>query len=307
MRNFLDGMEITVAEATEVFDLAAAYKAAVAAKKPLPQDMAGRVVGLFFEKPSTRTRTSFDGGAMRLGAHTIFLNPQDMQLAREEPLEDTARVLGGYLDMLIMRTHAHDRLHKVAKNAQIPIINGLCDSYHPCQILADLFTARERFGKLEGLTMAYVGDGNNVLHSLLLDCARHGITFRYAVPEGFDPHPGVVERGKGLVANGGSITQVATAEEAVKDAHVIYTDVWFSMGDPPQKLNQRPLFEPFRLTKNLLAKAGKDAAVMHCLPAHTGDEIAPDLFEDQSDFIFLQAHNRLWLQMALMSFLLREV
>ncbi len=302
--NFLDGMELTVAQTETVFELAAEYKALMAARKPLPQPLAGRVVGLFFEKPSTRTRTSFDGGVARLGGHPVILNPSDMQIAREEPLEDTARVLGGYLDMLIIRTFAHERLHKIAQHSGIPIVNGLCDSYHPCQILADLFSIKERFGALKGLTVTYVGDGNNVLHSLLLDCPRHGVDFRYSVPKGFEPHEGVVKRGRELAQDGGSLTCLEDPREAVKGAQVIYTDVWFSMGDAPQKLNQRPSFEPFRLTRSLLQQAHPDAVVMHCLPAHTGDEIALDLFEDQADFIFLQAHNRLQVQMALMGFMM---
>ncbi len=266
----------------------------------------GKVLGLLFSKPSTRTRLSFQVGMAQLGGTAIFIPPADIQLQRGETLEDTARVLARYLDGLVVRTFAQSELEAWAGAADIPVINGLSDFSHPCQILSDLMTLQERFGRLKGLKIAYVGDGNNVAHSWILAAAILGLDLVLAVPEGFDPDPRVLQRARALSTGSGEGARIVRrASEAVRGADVIYTDVWTSMGQERERKRRLRIFQPYQVNAELLALAKKNAVVMHCLPAHRGEEITSEVFDGPRSIVLDQAENRLHLQKALLVKLLR--
>ena len=262
-------------------------------------------LGMIFEKASTRTRISFEVGMFELGGHALFLNPNDMQLGRGEIVEDTAQVLSRYLSAVMIRSNSHETVTKLADHATIPVINGLSDLEHPCQILADAMTMRERFGTLEGLEIAWVGDGNNVCNSLILASALAGYRIRVATPGGtYAPNASILETADAI---GASYTICATPAEAVAGADVIYTDTWISMGDEEEKEERLRAFDGFCVDAALLAAASERAVVMHCLPAHRGEEIAPDVIDGEQSVVFDQAENRLHAQKALLSLLLEGV
>ncbi|KGG14261.1 Ornithine carbamoyltransferase [Prochlorococcus sp. SS52] len=267
-------------------------------------DLGNRVLGLIFSKASTRTRVSFQVAMARLGGQTIDLSNQATQLARGEPLKDTARVLSRYCDALALRTFGNDELIEYAKWSSIPVINALTDLEHPCQALADFLTIKEAFGSLDGITLAYIGDGNNVLNSLMICGTLLGVNIQIASPKGFEPLPSIVERAKTLAHPTLKICVSNNPIDAVSGAHVIYTDVWASMGQESEQAQRKEIFEGYTVNKDLVDKAEKESIILHCLPAHRGEEITDDVLESSASRIFDQAENRLHVQQALLAALL---
>ena len=263
-----------------------------------------KVLGLLFYKASTRTRVSFTVAMYNLGGQVIDLNPSLTQVGRGEPIEDTARVLDRYLDILAIRTFAQADLQTFANYAQIPIINALTDLEHPCQILADLLTVQECFGSLEGKTLTYLGDGNNMAHSLLLGGALTGMNIRIAAPEGYEPQPEIVTRAKEIAGDRSSIVVTQDAIAAVEGSQVVYTDVWASMGQEDSADQRIPIFQPYQVNQKLLNHADSDAIILHCLPAHRGEEITADAIESDRSKVWDQAENRMHAQQALLAALL---
>jgi ornithine carbamoyltransferase len=273
----------------------------------LPGVLKGKVLGLFFEKLSTRTRISFEVAAFRLGGGSIFLSSTQMQLSRGEVLQDTVRVLSRYLDGIVVRTFSQETIEQWARHAGIPVINGLTDLHHPCQVLGDLFTMREKLGELAGRKIAYVGDGNNVAHSLMEGAAAAGMQIALACPKGYLPDPRVVERARGIAGKTKARIEVVTdPEKAVRGADVIYTDVWTSMGQEDEASERTRRFQKYRVDKKLLAAARREVVVMHCLPAHRGEEITDEVLEGPRSAVWDQAENRLYTQMALLELLMGE-
>jgi ornithine carbamoyltransferase len=263
-----------------------------------------KVLGLLFSKASTRTRVSFSVAMYQLGGQVIDLNPNVTQVGRGEPVADTARVLDRYLDILAIRTFDQKELETFAQYAQIPIINALTDLEHPCQVLADLLTIQECFGSLTGLTLTYLGDGNNVAHSLMLGCALVGMNVRVATPPAYQPSQDIVEKARQIA---GGTTDVMLTDDPVmgaKGAHVIYTDVWASMGQEDSADARIPIFQPYQVNEQLLSNADSEAIVLHCLPAHRGEEITDEVMEGPFSRIWDQAENRMHAQKALLVSLL---
>ena len=258
----------------------------------------GRTLGMIFQKPSTRTRVSFEVGIYQLGGAGLYLAASDLQLGRGETLRDTATVLSRYLDGLMIRTFAQDDVEELARNATIPVINGLTDSAHPCQALADVMTIRERLGRLEGVRIAYLGDGNNVCASLMVAAAKLGMEFVAATPEGYEPDPRVVEIAREA---GGAIELSHDPREAAQGADVLYTDVWTSMGQEEEKERRLRDLAGFGIDDELVGLAGDEAIVLHCLPAHYGEEITEDVLYGRQSAVWDQAENRLHAQKALMA------
>ncbi|MBQ3863820.1 MAG: ornithine carbamoyltransferase [Schwartzia sp.] len=301
-KDLLSLHELTVDEMEEILELAAELKAM---QKAGVQHhlLEGKTLGMIFEKSSTRTRVSFETGMYQLGGQALFLSNRDLQIGRGEPIEDTARVLSRYLDGIMIRTFGHDKLVEFAKWADVPVINALTDLLHPCQVLADMLTIREHLGKnLKGLKLAYIGDGNNMTNSLMYGCAKMGMTFAAATPKGYEPDAEVVKNAKAdAKATGAKIVLTNDVKEAAKDADVLYTDVWVSMGEEEEREKRLKDLAGYQINKELLKKAGKRAVVMHCLPAHRGEEITADVFEDNADVIFDEAENRLHAQKAVLA------
>ena len=298
-RDYLSSADLDVAQSGALLDLAADLKAG-----RRRCDLSGRSLGLIFTKASTRTRVSFTMAMARLGGHTIDLDPAVTQLGRGEPLADTARVLSRYVDALAVRTYAQSELEDYAHWASIPVVNALTDREHPCQALADYLTLREAFGAVEGLTLAYVGDGNNVAHSLLLCGALLGVNVRVGTPPGFAPDPAVVAQAQHLAADRCTIEVVHEPLAAVRGAHALYTDVWASMGQEAEQRKREQAFRGWCLDEALLSDADGRAIVLHCLPAHRGEEISAGVIEGAASRVFDQAENRLHVQQALLVSLL---
>ncbi|MHA2271461.1 MAG: ornithine carbamoyltransferase [Candidatus Hodarchaeales archaeon] len=265
--------------------------------------LSGKTLAMLFEKTSTRTRVSFEVGMYQLGGHALFLEQKAIQLGGTgETIGDTAKVLARYVDGIMARVFAHRNLEEMAANSTIPIINGLSDDSHPCQIMADLLTVKEEFEELKGLRLAYIGDGNNVANSLLVGCAKFGMDVAIATPEGFEPSSKYFEVAKEIAAESGSkIVVTSDAKEAVADADVIYTDTWISMGDEAQKEERLKVFPPYQLNRELLGQAKPTAIVLHCLPAHRGYEITDEVMDGPQSRVFEQAENRLHVQKAIMA------
>lgn len=256
----------------------------------------GKKLGMIFQKSSTRTRVSFEVGMYELGGQALFLSNRDLQIGRGESVQDTARVLSRYLDGIMIRTFAQQEVEDLAKYGSIPVINGLTDYCHPCQVLADLMTIRERKGMFKGLKMCFIGDGNNMANSLMVGAVRTGMSFAIACPEGYEPDAKLMAWAK----ENGSFTLTHSVEEAAADADVLYTDVWASMGQEEEKAKREQAFAGFQINDRLMALAKKDAMVLHCLPAHRGEEITAEVFEAHADEIFEEAENRLHAQKAVM-------
>ncbi len=267
----------------------------------MPRPLVGRTLGLIFEKPSTRTRVSFESGMNHLGGHSLFLEAEKIQLSRGESLADTAQVLSGYLDGLVVRTFDQATLEEWAAHATIPVINGLTDHCHPCQILADLFTISEKKKRLKGIKLAYVGDGNNVTHSLLEAGARMGMHVSVGCPSGYEPDQKVVEWAhKEATKTQAKIEVTHDPLAAANNADVLYTDVWISMGQEREQKRRLKALTPYQLNKRLLRKAKPEAIVMHCLPAHRGEEISTDALDGSQSVVLEQAENRLDMQNAIL-------
>jgi len=294
-RHFIVGTELTRADLGTVVERAVELKSAGRAG---PRPLRDRSIALLFEKPSTRTRVSFQVGISQLGGHVLLLRSEELQLARGESVKDTALVLSRYIDAIAVRVGEHALLEELAEHASVPVVNALTPLHHPCQALADLLTLRERFGRTEGLRVAYVGDGNNVCHSLMLLGARAGVEVVAATPAELRPD-------EAIVAEAGDLARVVEdPAEAAAGAHALYTDVWVSMGDESDSTRRRELLGPYRLDAGLLACARDDAIVMHCLPAHPGEEITAELLYGERSAVWDQAENRLHAQKALLEALL---
>lgn len=265
----------------------------------------GKTIGLIFEKSSTRTRVSFEVGMYQLGGHALFLSKNDIQLGRGETVGDTAKVMSRYLDGIMIRTFGHDKVEDLAKYADIPVINGLSDAAHPCQVLADYQTVYEHKGALKGLKLAFVGDGNNMAHSLMIGGAKLGVHVYVAGPEGYEPDPAIVAQAKAIAAEtGAEIVVTRSAEDAVRDADVIYTDVWASMGFEEEQKARELAFKDYQVNEELVKLAKKDYLFLHCLPAHREEEVSTGVIDGPNSVIFDQAENRLHAQKALMAALM---
>lgn len=270
--------------------------------------LSGRSLAMIFEKSSTRTRVSFEAGMFQLGGLGMFLSSRDLQLGRGEPISDTARVLSRYADGIMARTYAHSTVEDLARFASVPVINGLSDLLHPCQALADFLTIREKFGTARGLRLCYVGDGNNVAHSLLVTGAKLGARVSVVTPPGFEPQSQVVEWANAAAREtGGSVRVTTSLEEGAAGARAVYTDVWASMGQEAEAAERAKKFEPYRVTRRVMQMAEPGAIFLHCLPAHRGEEVASDVIDSGSSAVFDQAENRLHAQKGLLVTLLQGV
>ena len=298
-RDFLSSADTTAEETASLLQLAAQLKSG-----DRRIDLGNRVLGLIFTKASTRTRVSFQVAMARLGGQTVDLNPSVTQLGRGEPLEDTARVLSRYCDALAIRTYAQQELVDYAHWASVPVINALTDLEHPCQALADFLTMQEVHGDLAGQTLAYIGDGNNVGHSLMLCGALLGVNVRIGCPEGFEPLPGVLDQARALAQHGAVIEVTSDPVQAVAGAQAVYTDVWASMGQEAEQVERERAFASFCVDQALMDQADAAAIVLHCLPAHRGEEISAEVMESAASRIFDQAENRLHAQQALLASLM---
>ncbi|MCL6616355.1 MAG: ornithine carbamoyltransferase [Anoxybacillus ayderensis] len=267
--------------------------------------LSGKTLAMIFEKPSTRTRVSFEVGMVQLGGHALHLSSRDLQIGRGETIADTARVLSEYVDAIMIRTFEHEKVEELAHYATIPVINGLTDDDHPCQALADLLTIYEVKGKLQGLKLAYIGDGNNMAHALMLAAAKVGMHCAVASPKGYEPKEAVVKEAKSI-ANESGATIVVTNDpyEAIADADVVYTDVWASMGQEAEANERMHIFAPFQVNETLVQQAKSDFMFLHCLPAHRGEEVTEGVIDGVRSYIFQQAGNRLHAQKALLVSLL---
>jgi ornithine carbamoyltransferase len=303
-RDYVNENDWAPAEIEKLLELAARIKGR-------PDDwrtaLSGRSLAMIFEKSSTRTRVSFEAGMFQLGGLGMFLSSRDLQLGRGEPIFDTARVLSRYVDGIMARTYAHSTVEDLARFASIPVINGLSDLLHPCQALADFLTVRERFGTARGFGLCYVGDGNNVAHSLLLTGAKLGARVSVVTPPGYAPEPRVVDWAHAAASEtGGSIIVTTSIEEGIAGAHAVYTDVWASMGQEGEAAERAKIFEPYRVTRRVLEMAERDAIFLHCLPAHRGEEVEADVIDSPASAVFDQAENRLHAQKALLVALLGD-
>ncbi len=295
-RDFLEIPEFSRAELIRLFDLADAMRRGAYQKKPL----AGKSLGMIFMKASTRTRVSFEVGAWQLGGHALFLSPRDIQLGRGEPISDTARVLSRYVDGIMIRTFSHDEIVELAEHATVPVINGLTDLLHPCQVVADLLTVRQHIGGWEGKRIAWIGDGNNMANSWLNAAYRLGFTLAIACPEGYDPDPAILERAR-------TETEVLIARdphEAAEGASVVNTDVWASMGQEEEQARRERAFAGYTVDSALMKRAAPDAIFLHCLPAHRGEEVAAEVIDGPQSRVWDEAENRLHAQKAIMAVLM---
>ena len=295
----------SAAELNQVLELAEQLKELQRAREE-HRLLPGRTLGMIFQKPSTRTRVSFEVGIAQLGGTGLYLSAGDLQLGRGETLKDTATVLSRYLDGIMIRTYAQDDVEELAAHATIPVINGLTDSSHPCQALADVLTIRERFGRLEGVNVAYLGDGNNVCASLMVACAKLGSNFRAATPPGYEPDPQAVELARAAAAkSGATIDLLEDPREAARAADVLYTDVWTSMGQEDERERRLQDLRPYGIDDELVRLAGPEAIVLHCLPAHYGEEISEQVLYGPRSAVWDQAENRLHAQKALLALVIR--
>jgi len=275
-------------------------------KEKFARTLSGKTLALIFQKPSNRTRVSFEVAMYQLGGNAIYLSPQEINLGVRESIKDVAKTLSRYVDAIVLRTFEHKNVVELAQAAEIPVINGLSDFSHPCQALADIYTVKEKLKKIKGVTLAYVGDGNNVCNSLLFACAKAGLNMHVGAPKGYEPDPAVLsEAGAIAMSQKNAIKLFNTAEEAVKGADVIYTDVWASMGQEKEAAEREKIFQGFQVNSGLLKLSGKNALIMHCLPAHRGKEITDEAMDSKNSVVFQQAENRLHVQKAIMATLLK--
>lgn len=290
--------DLTAQEIEELFALTDELKKG---KSKYAESLKGKTLALIFQKPSNRTRVSFAVGMFQLGGLGIYLAPDEINLGVRESIKDVARTLSRYVDGIVLRTFAHKNVEELAKYASIPVINGLSDLTHPCQGLADLYTIRENLGSFCGQTLAYVGDGNNVANSLLYGCAKVGINVNVATPKEFEPNPDVVRAARVFArVSGVKINVFRNPDQACSNAEVIYTDVWTSMGQEKEAAARKKIFKSFQVNKKLVSLAKKHCLIMHCLPAHRGDEITDEVIDSQDSIVFDQAENRLHVQKAIL-------
>lgn len=304
-RDFLCLSDYTKEEILYLLDLAATLKKEQKEGIPHPH-LAGKTLGMIFDKASTRTRVSFEVGMYQLGGMAMFMSGRDLQIGRGEPIPDTAQVLSRYIDGIMIRTFSDEMVKELAEHASIPIINGLTDLQHPCQVMADFQTIMEHKGTLEGLKLAYVGDGNNMTHSLMIGAAKVGMHIAVASPNGYKPDAGVTEMTKSFAEETGvSVLITEDPAEAVAGADIVYTDVWASMGQEAEQQERLQKFAGFEVNEALMAKAHPDALFMHCLPAHRGEEVSADVIDGPRSVVFDQSENRLHAQKAILVALMK--
>lgn len=300
-RDIVSILDITAGELDRLLEEAGRLKRLRREGKPHPY-LEGRSLAMIFEKSSTRTRISFEVGMAELGGTALFLNAQDLQIGRGEEIRDTARVASRYVSAVMIRAYRHSTIEEFARYATVPVINGLSDLEHPCQILADIMTIREKFNRTEGIRVGWVGDGDNVCNSLILSSVLTGMDITVATPEGYSPPPRILEFARG---RGGKVRVVRDPREAVRDAHVVVTDTWVSMGTETERDARLRAFSGYTVTEELMEIAAPDAIFMHCLPAHRGEEVTDGVIEGPQSVVFDEAENRLHAQKALLVFLMR--
>ena len=302
MNHLLKLLDLSTEEITGILDLADQLK--YERKHNIPHELLkGQTLGMIFQKSSTRTRVSFETGMYQLGGHALFLSSRDLQIGRGEPVQDTARVLSRYLDGIMIRTFEQKEVEDLAKFGSIPVINGLTDFCHPCQVLADLMTIREKFGSFSGLKMCFIGDGNNMANSLIVGGLKVGMNVAVATPDGYKPDGAVLEFTKGY---GDKFALETDPFMAASGADILITDTWTSMGEEAEKEERKKIFKDYQINKQLLTAANAGAMVMHCLPAYRGQEITEEVFEEHADEIFNEAENRLHAQKAVMVKLMKK-
>ena len=297
-RDFLAIPDFSRKELEKLFDLGDRMRLGKYDRKPL----AGKSLAMIFMKASTRTRVSFEVGTWQLGGHALFLSPRDVQLGRGEPIADTARVLSGYVDGIMIRTFAHSEIEELAAHASVPVINGLTDLLHPCQILADLLTVRQHLGTYEKKRIAWIGDGNNMANSWINAAYRLGFELRLACPPGYDPDPTVLARAQ----KEAKVTVFRDPRDAIEGADVVNTDVWASMGQEEEQAAREKAFAGYTVTADLMRRAARDAIFLHCLPAHRGEEVAAEVIDGPQSRVWDEAHNRLHIQKAIMAVLMGD-
>jgi len=305
VRSFLSVADVSKVEFAGLLERTKALKEGIL-KRQTGSLLSQKVVGLLFEKPSTRTRSSFEVAAFRLGAEPMYMQASELQATRGEPIQDTARILGSYLDCIVARVYSHDTVVQLAKHSHVSVINALSDLEHPTQIVSDFLTIVESKGKLQGLTLAYLGDGNNVCNSLLLGCALSGMNMNVACPEGYDPDKTILEKAQSLARESNAkLMVVRKPSESVKGVDVLYTDVWVSMGEDADRDKRMKAFQGYQINSVLLKAAKPDAVVMHCLPAHRGLEITDDVIEGKQSIVWQQGANKLYSAASVLEFCLK--
>ena len=305
-RHFINLEDFTSEELSALIDYTFELKSKVRNREEI-DIMKNRTMVMYFSKPSLRTRLSFEIGMKKLGGDAFVLKQDEIILGQRESIEDSSNVISRYCDLIMIRTFAHSDVEDFAKYSKVPVINALTDLSHPCQIMADLFTMKEHFGKLKGLTLTYIGDGNNVCNSLLTGCTSLGVNIKVGVPKGYEPDAKTIEVAKNIAKNTGCTVDIVNdVKEAVSGADVVYTDVWASMGQEKEKEARLNVFKGFTLTKELFDLANKGAIALHCLPAHKGEEISEEVFNMNSQYIYEEAENRMHAQMAIMSSIVKE-
>jgi len=295
-RHFLAIPDFSRAELDRLLELSESMRSGAYTKKPL----AGKSLAMIFLKSSTRTRVSFEVGAWQLGGHALFLSSRDVQIGRGEPIPDTARVLSRYVDGIMIRTFAHRDVEQLAQYSNVPVINGLTDLLHPCQVLADILTMRQRFGSYEGRKVAWIGDGNNMANSWINAAYRLGFELTLACPEGYDPDQAILERAR----RDSRVTLLRDPNEAAEGAHVVNTDVWASMGQEEEQAVREQAFAGYQVDTALMKRAARDAIFLHCLPAHRGEEVTAEVIDGPQSCVFEEAENRLHIQKAIMATLI---
>lgn len=300
-KDLISGFDLSAGDINAIFSLTKKLK-----KKKISTELKGKTVGLVFQKPSVRTRVSFEVGARQLGADCIYLAPQDINLGSREPIKDVARVLSRYLEGIIARTFSHEHILELARYAKVSVINGLSELYHPAQALADIYTIAEKLGKCKGKKLVFVGDGNNVVHSLVAVSAKLGLNFSLATPKGYEPNKKIWDEALTIAKKTGSkITHSYDAKEAVKGADFVYTDVWTSMGQEKERKKRLKDFRRFQINAKLLESVGRKYSIMHCMPVHRGEEITDQVIESKNSIVFDQAENRMHVQKAVMALLIK--
>jgi len=303
-KDFIEIHNYSSDEVRQIFELARDIKAN---PKNYRDALQGQTLAMIFEKSSTRTRVSFEAGMFQLGGHAMFLSSRDIQLGRGEPIYDTAKVLSRYVDGIMARTFAHKTVTDLAEYATVPVINGLTDLSHPCQAMTDYFTAWEHLGELKGRKLAYIGDGNNMAHSLMFGASKLGMNVAIATPGGYEPDPSVVAQAQADADHAGTrVIVTRSIEEAVRDADVVETDVWASMGQEAEAQKRQKDFSGWQVDKRVMAFAKKEAIFMHCLPAHRGEEVAAEVIDSEQSVIYDEAENRLHVQKAIMVTLMKR-
>lgn len=300
VKHFLTLLDLSPAELNSLIQRAIEMKAELKTTGGHGDPYKGKVLGMIFEKSSTRTRVSFEAGMVQLGGHAMFLSPRDTQLGRGEAIEDSARVLSSMVDIIMIRTFGHEKIERFAQYSSVPVINALTDSFHPCQLLADVQTFVENRGSIAGKTVSWIGDGNNMCHSYINAARQFDFELKIACPEGFDPDPKLVD------ANKDRVTVVRSPKDAAKDSDLLVTDVWASMGQESEQEERMKQFTGFQLNSELLSVAASDALYMHCLPAHRDEEISTELMERPDSVIWQEAENRLHAQKALIELLMNQ-